>query len=258
MRVLLQSRCDELAEAALRTPQTNEVGRSAALLGGFLTVAADALPRLRVLEIGSSAGLNLRFDQYRYEQGGAGFGPPDSPVRFLDVWREGVPPLDAGLEVVDRRGCDLSPVDPTTPEGRLTLLSVIWPDQIDRFARLDAAIGLAPRLNAPIDRADVVDWLTEQLDSSVDDVATVVFHSVVWMYLPLDTRQATRDLLSAAGARATERAPFAWLRLEPPPDRSAGHGPLVLTMWPGGSERTLARCSFHYGPVEWLASTPAA
>src|SRR3954447_22811710 len=48
-----------------RAVQTNEVGRSAALLGGFLTVAAETGLGLRVLEIGASAGLNLRWDRFR-------------------------------------------------------------------------------------------------------------------------------------------------------------------------------------------------
>src|SRR3954451_24357272 len=40
-----------------RAVQTNEVGRAAALLGGFLTVAQETGLGLRVLEIGASAGL---------------------------------------------------------------------------------------------------------------------------------------------------------------------------------------------------------
>src|SRR5207302_1382182 len=44
--------------------QTNEVGRCAALLGGFLEVAHRTGLPLRILEIGSSAALNLRWDCY--------------------------------------------------------------------------------------------------------------------------------------------------------------------------------------------------
>ena len=37
---------------------------------------------LRLLEIGASAGLNLRFDRYRYEQDDEAWGPRDSPRGF--------------------------------------------------------------------------------------------------------------------------------------------------------------------------------
>ena len=49
--------------------QTNEVGRSATLLGGFLTIAGETGMPLRLLEVGSSAGLNLRWDRYHYSSG---------------------------------------------------------------------------------------------------------------------------------------------------------------------------------------------
>ena len=132
---LLESPPRGLLDALSRPPQTNEVGRAASMIGGFLVLAAETRRPLRALEIGSSAGLNLRFDRFRYEQGAAGFGPPDSPVRFADLWADGQPPFDAPLEVVARAGCDLDPVDPTTDDGRLTLLSYVWPDQEERFAR---------------------------------------------------------------------------------------------------------------------------
>ena len=110
-----------------RPPQTNEVSRAAALVGGFLTVAREYGLPLRLLEIGASAGLNLRFDHYRYESGGIAFGDPASPVRFVDRW-EGTPPFDVACTIVAREGCDVSPVDPTTPDGRLTLASYVWPE----------------------------------------------------------------------------------------------------------------------------------
>src|SRR2546423_10495676 len=75
--------------------QTNEVGRSAALLGGFLEVAHRTSLPLRILEIGASAGLNLRWDRYRYESAGGGGGGPGARVEFGHQF-EVPPPVDRG------------------------------------------------------------------------------------------------------------------------------------------------------------------
>ena len=62
---LLKSQRSFLTAYLSRPPQTNEAGRSAMLLGGFLAAAkAMGLP-LRLLEVGASAGLNLMWDCYR-------------------------------------------------------------------------------------------------------------------------------------------------------------------------------------------------
>ena len=55
----LEAHADFILRFVERPPQTNEVGRSAMLLGGFLTVAAETGLPLRLREIGASAGLNL-------------------------------------------------------------------------------------------------------------------------------------------------------------------------------------------------------
>jgi len=215
-------------------------------------VARETGLPLRILELGSSAGLNLRFDHYRYEQDGAGFGPADSPVRFTGRWPDGIPPFDAPLQVVERAGCDRDPIDPTSEDGRLTLLSYLWPGQDERFAALHGALEVARRVPAPVERADLVDWLDVQLAMPRPGVATVVFHSIVWQYLPDSARDEARARIRAAGGRATEAAPIAWLRLEPRPP-SLGVPDLRLNLWPGGDERTLATASFHTGPVHWQA-----
>jgi hypothetical protein len=48
-------------------PQTNEVGRSMVLIGGFLEIAHRFGADMDVFEIGASAGLNSVFDQYYYK-----------------------------------------------------------------------------------------------------------------------------------------------------------------------------------------------
>lgn len=55
-------------------PQTNEVGRSASLASGLQVIANETHLPIRLREIGSSGGLNLRLDSYWYEQDGTGGG----------------------------------------------------------------------------------------------------------------------------------------------------------------------------------------
>ncbi|QYG93911.1 DUF2332 domain-containing protein [Iamia sp. SCSIO 61187] len=232
--------------------QTNEVGRSAALLGGFLLLAATGLP-LRVLEVGASAGLNLRFDHLRYEAGGEAFGPPSSPVRFVDPWTGGRPRLDAHLEVLDRRGCDLSPLDPTVARDRLRLRACLWPDQPDRRTRLDGALEVAAAVPVAVDRADAAEWAAEQLADPVPGAVTVVVHTIVTQYLRARTRTALEDAVRAAGDRATAAAPVAWLCMEPATETEAE---VRLTLWPKPAPvrtHVVARSAFHGPPVRWLA-----
>jgi len=254
-RALLDDPPPELVDALRRPPQTNEVGRSASLVGGFLAVADEFGLPLRVLELGSSAGLNLQFDRYRYEQGAAGCGPAHSPVRFADLWSEVPPPFGAPLRVAERRGCDRDPIDAADPDDRLRLLSYVWPDVTARFERTHAALELAAADPPSVDRADAAAWIAEQLPGPTPGRATVVFHSIVWQYLDDATAARVRGTVEAAGAAATRDAPVAWLRLEPDDTwRAEGrpppsHAELRLRVWPGGDDRHLADASFHTGPL---------
>lgn len=77
-----------LRELVRRPVQTNEVGRCAALLGGFLEVARSTGLPLRLLEVGAAGGLILRWDQYRYEAGHEGWGDPHFPgAHMRGFWR---------------------------------------------------------------------------------------------------------------------------------------------------------------------------
>jgi hypothetical protein len=246
----LETHGDAIRDALTRPPQTNEVGRSASLVGGFLVISRDMRLPLRVLEVGTSAGLNLRFDRYWYQADGATFGDPASPVRFAELWEGGQPPFDTPLTIAERRGCDRDPIDAGTEDGRLTLLSYVWPGQTERFAMLRAALEVARDLPVAIDRADIPEWLTAHLREPAIGRATVVFHSITWQYLTDDERATAETELAAAGWRATNDAPLAWLRLEPSADRT--HPELRVRTWPGGEDRLLAHCHYHLGPVLWV------
>lgn len=236
-----------------RAVQTNEVGRCASLLPGFLMVAAVTGLPLRILEVGTSAGLNLRWDHYRYEggAGGTAWGDASSPLCFDDVFDDPRPAIDVDARVAERRGCDRNPIDAGTPEGSTLLRSFVWPDQRARFQALDAALTVAASVPVAVDRADAPDWIDEQLRAAHDGVATVLFHSIVWQYLPPETRAAIKDMIAAAGGRATPSAPFAWLSMEPGAEPAKG-ADIRLTLWPGGEQQLLARTGYHGAPVRLI------
>jgi hypothetical protein len=236
-RAALADHRDEIRALVARPCQTNEVGRCAALIGGFLEVAHRTGLPLRTLEIGASAGLNLNWDRYRYEAGTAGWGDPGSPVRFTDVF-DVSPPLDCHAVVAERRGCDLNPIDPTSQEGSLTLRSFIWADQLDRFHRLEGAIEVARRAPMQVERIDALAFLRRELSTPRTGVATVVYHSVFMQYLDEPTRGEITSMI--------EDAQVAHLSMEP--------GDATFEVRLDGV--LLGTAKAHGTGVRWLVSSP--
>jgi hypothetical protein len=235
-------------------PQTNEVNRSVALCAGFLTVARRARLPLRCLEIGASAGLNMNWDRFAYDLGGRGrWGDPTSPVRLGAEWTGAPPPFDIQTWVMERQGCDQNPIDVRDPAAALRLKAYVWPDQAERMARLDGAIAIARQYPPNVEQADAAAW-TRAHAKSVQGVASVLYHSVVWSYLPARTQADVADAIAAAGESARATAPFAWLRMEPNPADLAGPMDLKLTYWPGGTQSRLAGVHPHGVKVSWAGA----
>lgn len=205
---------ERLRELISHGCQTNEVGRSAALIGGFLEVSHRSRLPLRILEIGASAGLNLRWDRYRYESVDGGWGDPNSPVQFVNVY-EVPPPLNRSADVVERSGCDLHPLDPASEDGALTLRSSVWADQLHRLALLDGAIEIAATMPVEIERVDAADFLERRLAAPRSGVATVVFHSVFLQYVSGEGRRRLAAVIESAERTAARDAPVFHLYLEP-------------------------------------------
>ena len=236
-------------------PQTNEIARSAMLLPGFLAVARETGLPLALAEIGSSGGLNLLFERFFYRYGDLSWGDPASPVRIEPELRAPGLPLDGRLAIHSRQGCDIAPVDVSTPEGRLRLRSYVWADQTARLERLDGAISLARRHPFSLESADAAAFVREKLATRPQGAAFVLFHSIMWQYLPRRTRDSILSALDEAGAKATRDAPIARLRMEPL-DPGDGWATLSLTTWAGhggGETRHLARCDYHGRWIEWIA-----
>ncbi len=228
-------------------PQTNEVRRSAMIMPALALLHERYQCPVALYELGASGGLNLRPDQFRFETEAGALGPENSTVRLTPEWR-GEPFSGALPEVVRRAGVDLNPLDPANPEHELRLLAYLWPDQVDRVARTQAAIDLARRTPAELAAGDAAGWLEQQLASHDPGAMAVVFHTIAWQYFPEATKTRAEAALQAAGARASSDAPFAHLSVEADGGKGAA---IVLRTWPGERVEALGRADFHGRWVAW-------
>jgi hypothetical protein len=192
-----------------RTTQTNEVGRCTSLLPALCHVAAGypASTPLSLLDLGTSAGLNLLFDDYgyAYHQEGGGrtiaAGPSGAAVA-LECRARGdlgnLPPLRVPT-LAGRVGLDLSPVDARSEVAARWLLACQWPENPARFARLRGALANLRASDHPprLERGDMVDDVARVAATVEGDGPLVVFHSWVAAYLD-EERQ--RSLVAAVAA----------------------------------------------------------
>lgn len=234
-------------------PQTNEAMRSAGLMTGLLHVAARFGRRVEVLEIGSSAGLNLLIGRMRFDLGGVAAGPADSPLVIRPEWR-GVAPPSAAVEIVAARGVDIAPVDVSDPAQAARLAAYVWVDAEERQARIETAMAMVRDEPVALDKGDAADWVEARLaEPQAAGVARVLMHSVVWQYLPPASQARIREAMAAAGARATAERPLGWVMMEP--NRDLHRHEVRVRVWPGDAGMALVALTHAHGAwVEGLAA----
>lgn len=194
-----------------RSTQTNEVGRCALLLPPLVLVAAEVGP-LGLLDVGTSAGLNLALDRYsyRYEPGGVVGG--DSPV-VLTCGTRGAFPCPATMPPIGSRlGLDRDPVDLDDETEVRWLEACVWPDQDVRLRRLRAAIDVTRRHPPAVRTGDAVDDLTAGIDVVGRHHHPVVTNTWVLNYLTSQQRTAYVAVLDSVGRERD----LSWIFAESP------------------------------------------
>ena len=263
--VCLTHRAEVLELMETRRTQTNECGRSA-LIGPALTWAARTIGApLALLDVGTSAGLNLGCDRYFIDYGAAGStGPPDSEVKIACTVTGGRPPIATRLPaIVARVGLDRSPIDLTDERDARWLLACTWPDTGDRLARTGAAIRDAQRHPPTIRRGDMIDDLPAAVATLPRDAVACVTTTWAIAYL----RREARERFAAQLARAGRDRPIVWISGEGPgivpefrdyrPPAVDGIEPNMLgaIVYRGRTKRAtpLAFVHPHGASIDWLA-----
>ncbi|MDT0509169.1 DUF2332 domain-containing protein [Novosphingobium sp. MMS21-SN21R] len=232
-------------------PQTNEAGRSASIMAALMWLAGRLGPRFELNELGASAGVNTMMERFFFDLAGTTAGPTDSPMQIVPEWR-GPPPPQADVEICAIQGCDRAPVNLADKAEALRLKSYVWAEVTTRIARIDAAIALAAQKVPDVAQMDAADWVDQRLLAAHEgDTTRVVFHSIVWQYLPPETRARIERAMAEAGALATADRRLAWVMLET--NRQTFRHELTVRYWPGGERPVLLGTAHAHGAwVEWF------
>jgi hypothetical protein len=235
-----------------RRVQTNEVQRCACLLPVFGRVAERGGGRpLALVEVGASAGLNLRWDHYGYRYSdGTAIGDPAAPVQLACTLRgDKHPPLPAAFPAIaSRTGIDLNPVDLRDLDAVRWLRALIWPEQTNRAALLDQAVAGVLADPPPLRAGDALALLPDVFAAIPLDTTLCIWHSFTLNQFPHEAREQFSRVLAA---ESTHRAVYQiWMEGFP------GDRPNIRLFTYQAGERTeelLAYCSPHGYWLEWLA-----
>jgi hypothetical protein len=251
-RSFILERPEEIREIlTTHSVQTNEVGRCAVLVPAFELVAARTNRQpLTMIEIGSSAGLTLLWDQYHYRYGnGLECGDPNSPVKIECALHGDLrPPIPKQLpKIASRTGIDLSPIDVNDAESVQWLRALVWPDNQKRARQLEHAIRLAQQAPPSIVTGNALDLLPGIIEKVSEKASLCIYHSFTLTLARKETRERLHSLLS----EASKKRDLFSVSMEWEADSQIPLLSLAKFSKGNKTERILARCHSHGEWIEW-------
>lgn len=183
--------------------QTNEVRRCSYLFPAFQSIYHIVKKPLALIEIGSSAGLQLLWDQYSYSYGtGAVFGNRESNLHIkAEIKGDNTPTLQDFIPPVSERiGIDLHPIDLTDDENVLWLKALIWPEHHERHELFEKAAEIVKANEIRLIKGNGVEMLDELSREVSSEYAICVFHTHVANQMPTEVRNRLLDKVTQIGS----------------------------------------------------------
>ncbi|MGP4040953.1 DUF2332 domain-containing protein [Gracilibacillus sp. D59] len=182
--------------------QTNEVRRCSYLYPTFCYISNIVQKPLALIEIGTSAGLQLLWDKYSYSYGtNEIYGDKNSSVYITSevkgenpqFLQENIPP------VASRVGIDLNIIDITNDEDYLWLQALIWPNHHNRRDLFHNAAEYVRKNQLTLIEGDGVELLSDLSKQISKDHSICVFHTHVANQMPSKVKKRLLEQVKSIG-----------------------------------------------------------
>jgi hypothetical protein len=176
-----------------RFTQTNECRRCVALLP---MVAMAEFRAFHLIDVGASAGLNLGLDRYGYRYDDKEWHQESEPL--LEAESRGVAPELVDIKVLSRTGLDLNPLHPADESARRWLDALIWPEHLERRARLRSALEMVSTLDIEMISGNALETLAGALERLPAGEPAVVMSSFTLNQFDAAERDRLESIVSRA------------------------------------------------------------
>jgi hypothetical protein len=238
-----------------RLVQTNVVRRTTCLIPLFALVAREAdCHSLSLIEVGTSAGLNLHWDRYQHDYHFPSgkqlqWGDDTSPVRLSTEVRGEIslPAIPSDLSIAWRMGIDLNPIDINNAEAMLWLRALIFPEHVERHHTIEAAASVARQHPAKVVQGDAVTQLPLLMPAAPTNTRLCLYASMVLNQLSPDSREALWKFI----AEFSKSRPVSFITMD---GTREGWSRLQIRDFANGrcTQRHMANAHAHGRWLEWL------
>jgi hypothetical protein len=184
--------------------QTNEVRRCAYLFPAFSYVYEKINKPLALIEIGTSAGLQLMWDQYSYSYGsGEIYGNRTSTVQITsEIKGDQFPILSNPVPPVSHRiGLDLHINNLSDKEDYHWLKALIWPEHIDRRELFEKAAEYVKSSSIKMIEGNGIEILPRMAKEIPEESVLCVFHTHVANQIPLEGKKKLLEEIQRIGEK---------------------------------------------------------
>ncbi|MFJ8263497.1 DUF2332 domain-containing protein [Rummeliibacillus sp. NPDC094406] len=167
--------------------QTNEVRRCAYLYPMFADIYEKHQMPLALIEIGTSAGLQLGVEQYHYLYNNEIQAGNQQSLLTINSQNRGkaLPASITRNPVVQTRiGMDLNPIDLKNTNDLKWLQALIWPEHHERRNLFNKAATIIKNLDIHFIRGDAVEQIQSICEQIPQNQLIVVFHTHVANQIP--------------------------------------------------------------------------